>query len=123
MQDGKAYHATSGAYETAQNNWFTACGNLERAISHLENLDSKAGDIEVSIDVNNEELRDQLLATPQYYSADVISAWASDLSAAALLGFDIYDGILLHNALKKVTGAINTQMDLFSLQDFLLDLY
>lgn len=37
-----AYHPTSGAYETAQNNWNTTCYNLERAISHLENLDSKA---------------------------------------------------------------------------------
>ena len=106
-----AYHPTSGAYETAQNNWTTACVNLERQISHLENLDRKAGDIEVSITVNDEELRDALLSAPQHYSIDVIEAWASATSAAALTTYDIYDGIVLRDALSKVAGAINTQMD------------
>lgn len=96
-----AYHPTSGAYETAQNNWVTTITNLERAISHLENLDSKAGDIEVNIDVNNEELRDALLASPQHYSTEVISAWARARSAATLIGYDIYDGII-HQANRDV---------------------
>ena len=111
VQISGAYHYKPSSLTTAQNDWTTACTNLERNISYLENLDSKAGDIEVSIDVNNEELRDALLATPQYYSTDVISAWASALSAATLTGYDIYDGILLHKALSNVAGAINTQMD------------
>ena len=111
VQISGAYHYKPSSLTTAQNKWLTACTNLERQISHLENLDSKAGDIEVSIDVNNEELRDALLSAPQSYSADVISAWASALSAAALTGYDIYDGIILRNALSNAAGAINSQMD------------
>ena len=90
VQISGAYHYKPSALTTKQNAWRTACTNLERNISYLENLDSKAGDIEVSIDVNNEELRDALLSTPQYYSVDIISAWASALSAATLIAYDIY---------------------------------
>lgn len=111
LTDSDAYHYKPSSITTAGNNWNTASRNLERAISHLENLNSKAGDIEVRIDENNEELRDALLETLQSYSIDVISAWASALSAAALTGYDIYDGIKLREALNNVAGAINSQMD------------
>lgn len=67
VQISGAYHYKPSALTTKQNTWRTACTNLERAISHLETLDGKAGVIEVSIDVNDEELRDALLETPQHY--------------------------------------------------------
>ncbi len=108
---GEAYHPQSGALTTAQDRWHTATGDLSNAIINLVHLDGKAGDIDVRIDVNNEELRDALLSTPQHYSVDFINAWASALSAAALTGYDIYDGILLYQAMQKAAGAVNTQID------------